>query len=123
LDAVRREGKRVRTEHLEVRAIASLLPYARVGFVVPKYKHGSVERNRLKRRLREIVRRRVLGGLAPADLVIRTLPGAYDARFDALVAQVTQSCERAMRRVTSPPASPASSPAAVTAAEPERPRG
>jgi ribonuclease P protein component len=105
---VRREGKRIRTEHLEVRAIASLLPYARVGFVVPKYKHGSVERNRLKRRLREIVRRRVLSALSPADVVIRTLPAAYDAPFDALERQVTDSCARAVRRAASGP--PATGP-------------
>jgi ribonuclease P protein component len=114
---VRREGKRIRTEHLEVRAIASLLPYARVGFVVPKYKHGSVERNRLKRRLREIVRRRVLRtlvGLSPADVVIRTLPAAYEAPFDALERQVTQSCERAVRRVAVP-ANGASSGASTVA--------
>jgi ribonuclease P protein component len=113
---VRQGGKRIRTEHLEVRAIASLLPYARVGFVVPKYKHGSVERNRLKRRLREIVRRGVLqklGALSPADVVIRTLPAAYEAPFDALERQVAQSCEKAARRVAAP--------AAVSVAPPVQP--
>ena len=131
LEAVRREGKRIRTEHLEVRAIASLLPYARVGFVVPKYKHGSVERNQLKRRLREIVRRRVLGELVPADVVIRTLPAAYDAPFDALERQVTDSCARAARRAASGPPAPVVRPAVVrpavvrptNASAPEIPHG
>ena len=81
--------------------------------MVPKYKHGSVERNQLKRRLREIVRRRVLHaleGLAPADVVIRTLPAAYVAPFEALERQVMQSCERAARRAaTAPPSPPPSS--------------
>lgn len=43
----------------------SPLPHARVGFVVPKYGHSSVDRNRLKRRLRELVRTRLLPALRP----------------------------------------------------------
>ena len=102
LDAVRREGKRVRTEHLEVRALASLRPFVRVGIVVPRHKHSAVDRNRLKRRLREVTRTRLLPTLAAAlpglggDVVIRATPGAYDASFDALVRQL----ERVARDVT-----------------------
>jgi ribonuclease P protein component len=78
-----REGKRIRTEHLDLRAAASPLHHPRVGFIVPKHKQTSVERNRLKRRLREIVRR-LLPALPPIDLVVRARPEAYGARFDAL---------------------------------------
>jgi RNase P protein component len=63
LVAVRRLGTRIRVEYLDVRAVISALPHARVGFVVPKYGHSSVERNRLKRRLRELVRTRLLPAL------------------------------------------------------------
>ena len=97
MQAVRREGKRIRTEHFEVRALASLLPYARVGFVVPKYKRNGVARNQLKRRLREIVRTRVLPALPPGDLVIRPHPAAYDAPFERLVAELVGAGERAKR--------------------------
>ncbi|MFZ9703616.1 MAG: ribonuclease P protein component, partial [Candidatus Limnocylindrus sp.] len=45
LDRVRRQGKRFRTSHLEVRQLASLLRHSRVGLIVPKHRHGSVERN------------------------------------------------------------------------------
>jgi RNase P protein component len=45
----------------------SALPHARVGFVVPKYGHTSVDRNRLKRRLRELVRTRLLPSLRPPE--------------------------------------------------------
>ena len=97
MQAVRREGKRIRTEHLEVRALASLLPYARVGIVVPKYKRNGVARNQLKRRLREIVRTRVLPTLPPGDLVIRANPAAYDAPFERLVLELAGAAERARR--------------------------
>lgn len=66
-----------------------------MGLVVPKQKHTSVERNRLKRRLRELVRTRLLGVLPPTvDLVIRTLPEAYDASFASLERQVGKVGER-----------------------------
>ena len=102
MQAVRREGKRIRTEHLEVRALASLLPYARVGFVVPKYKHNGVARNQLKRRLREIVRTRLLPTLPAGDVLIRPNPAAYAASFERLVAELETAGARA-RRVLAPP--------------------
>lgn len=92
--------------------------------MVPKYKHGSVDRNRLKRRLREIVRRRVLqplGALAPADVVIRTLPAAYEASFEALERQLTQSALQAAKRVAR--AAPAVSVVIPPVAPPEAPHG
>ena len=68
---------------------------------MPKHKHGSVERNLLKRRLRELVRTRLLPRLAdqrPAmDVVIRAFPEAYDARFDALTRQVERAGDRLQR--------------------------
>jgi ribonuclease P protein component len=103
LQTVRREGKRIRTEHLEVRATASLLRGAnasataagRVGIVVPKHKRSSVERNRLKRRLRELARTLLLPALPPSvDLVVRTFPESYDASFAALAREVGRVRER-----------------------------
>ena len=68
---------------------------------MPKQKHSSVERNRLKRRLRELARTRLLPLLPPVDLVIRTLPEAYGASFAALEREVTKVGERV--RVTTLP--------------------
>ncbi|HET9867502.1 MAG TPA: ribonuclease P protein component [Nitrospira sp.] len=85
LDRVLREGKRARTECLEVRFLASLLRYPRVGIIVPKHRHSIVERNRLKRRLREIIRLEVLPFMSiPADIVVRAAPRAYGASFETL---------------------------------------
>ena len=56
-----------------------------MGLIVPKYGHTTVERNQLKRRLREIVRIRLLAGLPPSlDVVVWTKPGAYSAGFSTL---------------------------------------
>src|SRR5262249_58130229 len=52
LQIVIREGKRIRTVHLDVRVHASPLGLSRVGIVVPRHQHSAVDRNRLKRRLR-----------------------------------------------------------------------
>lgn len=81
---------------MDVRALASLHAFPRVGFVIPKYKHSGVDRNRLKRRLREIIRLDVLPELAPMDLVVRVLPVAYARNFETLRAEVLQ----AVRRIT-----------------------
>ena len=69
--------------------------------VVPKYKRSGVERNRLKRRLRELVRTRMLPTLPPADVVIRPWPNAYDATFEQLereIAAATVKLERSVPR-------------------------
>ncbi len=69
-----------------------------MGWIVPKYKHGSVPRNRLKRRLREVVRVEWLPYLAPCDVVIRALPPAYAQSFDVLRAELVRSLRRLPRR-------------------------
>lgn len=91
---MRREGKRVRGSHLELRVAASPLSFARVGFIVPKHGQNSVARNRLKRRLRELVRVTVLPSLVPKDLVIRTLPGAYAVSWAVLSRDVASLVKR-----------------------------
>lgn len=63
-------------------------PRPRIGLVVPRYGHSVAERNQLKRRLREILRREWLPGALeagePLDLVVRARPEAYEVGFDAL---------------------------------------
>lgn len=63
----------------------------RIGWIVPKLGHGSVERNRLKRRLREIGRRRVLKRLREVecrvDVLVRARRGGYRATYQELEAQ------------------------------------
>ncbi|MBX3134420.1 MAG: ribonuclease P protein component [Gemmatimonadaceae bacterium] len=103
---VRREGKRVRTGLLEVRVLASLLsvqegsPRAahRIGIVVPRHRHSAVDRNRLKRRLRELTRAQwpaLLAGRAPLDVALYALPAAYAADFTQLRDDVLRLGQRA----------------------------
>lgn len=80
---------------------------------MPKYRHGSVERNLVKRRLRELARLRLLPVLAgvvasdgvAVDAVIRATPAAYDASFDRLaaeVARVVRELPRLLRQLRPP---------------------
>ena len=84
---------------MDVRATASLPAFARVGFVVPKYKHSAVDRNRLKRRLRELVRLHVLPEMPPLDLVIRVFPSAYHRPLAALRSDLEQAVRRLTREL------------------------
>jgi ribonuclease P protein component len=54
---------------------------------VPRHKHSAVDRNRLKRRLRELVRIELLPLLrdtAAVDVAIRARADAYDVDVDVL---------------------------------------
>jgi ribonuclease P protein component len=111
---VRKSGARIRVDYLDVRAATSARPKPRVGFVVAKYSHTAVERNRLKRRLRELVRTRLLPalragtasgeekdgreGVASIDVVVRALPAAYGVSFAVLAEQVDRVCADVRRR-------------------------
>jgi ribonuclease P protein component len=65
-----------------------------VGFIVPRYGQSAVDRNRLKRRLRELVRTEMLPALGPRDVVLRAAPRAYRLAFDALREELQQLRER-----------------------------
>jgi ribonuclease P protein component len=64
---------------------------------VPKHQQSSVARNRLKRRLRELVRLHLLPDAPSADIVIRARREAYSASFDALSADVERVRTQARR--------------------------
>src|SRR5688500_16169925 len=100
LQKVLREGKRARTEHLEVRILASLLRHPRIGIIVPKYRRSIVDRNRLKRRLREIVRQEILPVVPTlaADLIVRAGPRPYAASFETLRDELKPGIQQLIRR-------------------------
>jgi ribonuclease P protein component len=60
----------------------------RAGIVVPRYGHTIVQRNRLKRRLREFLRTEWLPAARDLDpvpaILVRARPAAYDAEAGAL---------------------------------------
>ncbi len=90
-------GKRKRTRHLDVFFSASPVSHSRLGLIVPKHGHNIVERNLVKRRLREIGRRRALPELGergrPANLLLRAKRKAYDADYAVLEAEVMTAVE------------------------------
>lgn len=84
IERVRHEGKVFRTAALLVRVSPSPFDFLRVGIVVPRHGQSAVDRNRVKRRIRELVRLRVLSHAHSADLVIWAQPSAYRVSYDGL---------------------------------------
>jgi ribonuclease P protein component len=71
----------------------------RAGIVVPKYGHTAVERNTVKRRLRELVRTLVLPLGIPVDLVIWAQRAAYGLSFTRLHEDLEQQILPRLRRL------------------------
>lgn len=103
-----RRGKRRQTRHLDVFVSASPVARSRIGLVVAKPRQktspgrkrvrgAAVQRNRLKRRLREVARTEVLPRLAESDLrvdvLIRARPEAYEAGFQPLRSELMEVAE------------------------------
>jgi ribonuclease P protein component len=107
---VRQAGTAIRLEDLDVRAVLTERGRPRVGFVVPKYKRSSVDRNLLKRRLRELVRTRLLPQLRGAgetrrgvDIVVRALPTAYRISMTELTARIDRAAASLDQRLAAAP--------------------
>ena len=66
---------------------------------MPKRGRTTVDRNRVKRRLREIVRLYLLRMAGSVDVVIRAQEQAYDAPFDELRVELVDAAERLARGV------------------------
>ena len=79
---------------------------ARIGFVVTKKQGNAVVRNRIRRRLREVLRRRLPLLSGPVDLVITGKAGARTADWHALCASVDDLLGRARLLRAGPDAPP-----------------
>ncbi len=100
--AVTRRGVRSARSHVVVHL--ALLPEGpeapRVGFVVSKKIGNAVVRNRVTRRMREIIRP-LLAQLPPtAAVVVRALPGIDAQAFDQLEADLTGALDSATRKLS-----------------------
>lgn len=78
---VRRKGKSWSTDHLILSQLPNEREYNRYGFVVSKRLGNAVARNRVKRRLREVVRKRLAGHQQGFDIVIIARQPATSADF------------------------------------------
>ena len=102
-DRVYKEGRRHFSSHMTVfylRRPESVLPEAalsgksaRVGFTVGRVLGGAVERNRIKRRLREAVRlrRSALEGAGAIDVVINPKKTVLTLEFSMVVEEVARA--------------------------------
>ena len=93
-------GRRRSLDFLVAFALANGMPVSRIGLTVSRAVGGSVERNLVKRRLRETVRKH-LADLGPGwDVVFNARPSAKKVKFAAIEEAVSKffvSCSRGPR--------------------------
>lgn len=95
IQRVRTSGKRIALPLVTVWIAPSDVPRRRVGVVVALHGRTAVARNKLKRRLRHILRSELLARLnEPQDIVVAARPAAYDATFTALREAVASGLAR-----------------------------
>jgi ribonuclease P protein component len=83
-DAVYRAGKRRSNSHFTIFLRANQLPHSRFGFSIKKALGGAVVRNRIRRRVREVVRCHRQEIAAGWDIVIHPKSNVAKAEFTAL---------------------------------------
>jgi ribonuclease P protein component len=89
-DAVYRAGKRRSSSHFTVFFRANQLPVSRFGFSIKKALGGAVVRNRIRRRIREIVRCHRMEIPAGWDIVIHPKSSVARAEFVELTADLVR---------------------------------
>ncbi len=95
--AILRRGGRKKTSLLDVFFLSSGESGSRVGVIVPKHQRRVVDRNRVKRRLRELSRKELLPRLREEgvrlDLLIRARREAYEASYRQLQQELLEVTE------------------------------
>lgn len=95
-EKVYKQGRRHFASHMTVfylRRSEDLSGGARVGFTVGKVLGGAVQRNRMKRRLREVVRLTGFPLQTAVDVVINPKRSVLSADFKSLEAEVSRAFE------------------------------
>jgi len=96
--ALLQSGARQRSHTLDLFSAPAPGGSPRFGAIVPKHGREIVERNLLRRRLREVGRRSILPGLRDRgcllDVLVRARPQAYAASFEELQAELIRLTER-----------------------------
>jgi ribonuclease P protein component len=89
-DAVYRHGKRRSNSHFTVFSKANDLPQSRFGFSIKRALGSAVVRNRMRRRIREMIRLHRQEISAGWDIVIHPKPNVATAPLTALTAELLQ---------------------------------
>lgn len=109
-ERVYKQGRRQFSSHMTVFYLrqaegaspeAALPKNARVGFTVGRALGGAVERNRIKRRLREAVRlrRSALQGVGAIDVVINPKKSVLTSEFSVLLDEVGRALEAIAKKM------------------------
>jgi ribonuclease P protein component len=98
-DRVYEQGRRHFSSHLTVFYARQDRGAARVGFTVGRVLGGAVERNRIKRRLREAVRLRLALLPAAVDVVINPKKSVVRVEFSTLLDEVERAFEVIARKI------------------------
>ncbi len=91
-------GQKVVTQALVMIAVPSQGPTSRIGFIVSKKVGGSVTRNRVRRRLRELFRQ-LPANPVRMDIVVIARHHAARADFDVLRQAMTYALGKATQRL------------------------
>jgi ribonuclease P protein component len=93
-ERVYKQGKRHFASHITVFYLRRETPGGpRIGFTVGRGLGGAVERNRMKRRLREAVRMHYPGNEIAVDVVINPKKSLVKAEFSELLTQIERAFE------------------------------
>jgi len=96
----RRVGRARLVVHLDLPGSDDAHSLPRAGFVVSRAVGDAVTRNRVKRRLRHVVRDRLAALPSGSRLVVRALPPAAGATSAELGRDLDSALERALRRAS-----------------------
>ncbi len=86
-------GKKFQTDHFQIRITPNRLVYSRLGISVGKRVGTAVQRNRVKRRVREYFRLNKGFLLESSDFVVIAKEGAADLKF----CQISQELKKILR--------------------------
>jgi len=98
-ERVYKQGRRHFSSHMTVFYLRQAEGGARIGFTVGRVLGGAVERNRIKRRLREAVRQRRSILKSPVDVVINPKKSLLKVEFPTLLEEASRAFEVIARKV------------------------
>ncbi len=98
-ERVYKQGRRHFSSHMTVFYLRQTEGMARTGFTVGRVLGGAVQRNRIKRRMRDAVRQRRAILTGPVDVVINPKKSVLKVEFAILLEEVTRAFEVIARKM------------------------